>query len=1028
MPALALTDHGNMYGTISFYKKSKAAGLKPILGIECYVAFETLDQKRPGIDNKIYHLVLLAKNETGYKNLIKLITAAHLDGFYYRPRIDKKILREHSEGLIGLSACLAGELSRLVKNQKFEEAEQAAKEYEEILGKGNFYIEIGYHPNIEEYNRVRDGLVEISKKTGIPLVATQDIHYLNADDAEAQDVLVAVQTNVKTTDENRLSALGENYSMRSPEEMWELMKDYPEALENTVKIAEQCNVELALGKWHFPKVQLPEGKTAEDYLREQAEKGLIEKFPHDGEEVKQRIEYELDVINKKGYAPYFIVVADMINFARSKGIITNTRGSAAGSLVSYLIGITTVDPIKYFLPFERFLNPFRPSPPDIDMDFADNRREEIIEYIKEKYGKDHVAQIGTFGTMMARAAVRDVARALGYPYSVGDQLAKLIPMGSQGFPMTITKAMSIVPELEELYKKNTDSKKIIDLAKKIEGCARHISVHAAGNVISPTPLTDFVPLQREPNGEKIITQYDMHAVEDAGLLKYDLLGIRNLSILGNGVRLIKQIHGIDINLEALPLDDAKTYEMLAKGETIGVFQLGGSGMTRWLKELKPTKITDIIAMIALFRPGPMISIPSFIKRKHGKEKITYLDPRLEKILGSTYGIVTYQDDVLFIALELAGYNWDTVDKFRKAIGKKIPEEMAKQEKIFKEGCQTHGGLTKEKADALWQLFEPFKGYGFNKAHAASYGMVAYQTAYLKANYPAEFMTAVLSADAGDTEKIAETITECKKMDLPVLPPDINESFGDFTVISTGTGKGIRFGLYTIKNLGEEISNIIIEERKNNGRFESLSNFLERVHHRNLNKKSLEALIKSGAMDELGERGSMLANMEDALQYNKETASIATAQNSLFGLMENKQTLPGLKLKDAPKALQEEKLAWEKELLGLYISGHPLDKFKDKLAKLKVSVGEARKLQENMPVVIGGMIESVRKIMTKKNDPMAFVKVSDYNNSIEVVVFPGVMAQFDSILKDGNCIGIKGKISLRNGEPSIIADQLKEMTP
>lgn len=1029
MPAIALTDHGNMYGTIQFYKKCKAAGIKPILGIECYVAFETLDQKRPGIDNKIYHLVLLAKNETGYKNLIKLITTAHLDGFYYRPRIDKRILREHSEGLIGLSACLAGELSRLVKHQKPEEAEKAAKEYEGILGKGNFYIEIGHHPNIEEYNMVRNGLVEISRKTGIPLVATQDVHYLNAEDAEAQDVLVAIQTNANLNDTNRLTAVGENYSLRSAEEMWELMgKDYPEALENTIKIAEECNVEIKLGKWLFPTVQLPEGKTAEQHLTDMTREGLKKKFPNDGEEIEKRMEYELDVIIKKGYAPYFIVVGDIINFARSKGIITNTRGSAAGSLVSYLIGITTVDPIKYFLPFERFLNPFRPSPPDIDMDFADNRREEIVEYIKEKYGKDHVAQIGTFGTMMARAAVRDVARALGYQYSVGDQIAKLIPLGAQGSPMTIDKAMDLTPELKELYKKDADSKKVMDLAKKLEGCARHISVHAAGTVISPTPLTDFVPLQREPNGDKIITQYDMHAVEDAGLLKMDLLGIRNLSILGNAVRIVSKIHGIDIDLDTLPLDDKKTYEMLARGETIGVFQLNGSGMTRWLKELKPTKITDIIAMIALFRPGPMVSIPSFIKRKHGKERITYADPRLEKILESTYGIVTYQDDVLFIALELAGYNWDTVDKFRKAIGKKIPEEMAKQEKIFKEGCVNVGGLTQAKAEELWQLFEPFKGYGFNKAHAASYGMVAYQTAYMKANYPAEFMTAVLSADAGDTEKIAETIAECKRMDLPVLPPDINESFGDFTVINIGEKKGIRFGLYTIKNLGEEISRIIIEERKNNGKFESLSNFLERIHHRNLNKKSLEALIKSGAMDAFGERGLMIANMEGALEYNKETASVAQSQNSLFGLMEDKQTLPGLKFTDAPPALLEEKLAWEKELLGLYVSGHPLEKFKDKLAKLKTDIGGAKKMADNMPIILGGFIEEVRKIMTKKNDPMVFAKLSDYNNSIEVVIFPRTLSAYADIVKEGNCIGVKGKISLRNGEPSVIAEEMKLMTP
>jgi len=856
-------------------------------------------------------------------------------------------------------------------------------------------------------------------------VAAQDIHYIKKEDKDVQDVLVAIQTNAKMAEEDRMTMRHEDFSMRSGEEMEKYFKDFPEAISNTEVIASRCNINLDLGKWVFPKIELPKNKTSEEYLKELTLTGYKEKFT-DGEELRKRMEYELEIINNKGYAPYFLIVADLLNWAHKQGIITTTRGSAAGSLVSYLIGITNVDPVKFALPFERFLNPYRPSPPDIDMDIADDRREEIIEYVKQKYGEDKVAQIGTFGTIMARAAVRDVTRVLGHPYDFGDKISKLIPMGSQGFSMSIERALKITPELNQLYQEDEEVKKAIDLAQRLEGRARHVSVHAAGVVISPTKLTDFVPLQREPNGEKIITQYDMYAIEDVGLLKMDLLGIKNLAILGNSVRLVKKIQDIEINLENLPFDDKKTFEMLAKGETIGLFQLGGSGMTRYLKELKPTCITDIMAMIALFRPGPMANIPTYIRRKNKEEKVVYLDPRLEKILKNTYGVVTYQDDVLLIAIELAGYDWNTVDKFRKAIGKKIPAEMAKQEKIFIEGCQKYGNLPPEKAQELWKLFDPFKGYGFNKAHAASYSKVAYQTAYMKANYPAEFMTAVLTADAGDTEKIAAAINECKRMKIPVLPPDINESFGDFTVIDIDSKKGIRFGLYTIKNLGVEIADAIIKERKDKGVFKSFSNFLERIQHKNLNKKSLEALIKAGAMDNFGERNQLLFNVEEALNYNRESVKLKQNQTSLFSLMPDSSTLPDLKLKKVEPAHPQEKLAWEKELLGLYVSGHPLDKFKDKLEKIKTKIGEVKKLENNRPVVTAGVIEEVRRIITKRNESMLFVKISDYTDTIEAVIFPRILEKYGEIIREGACVAIKGRISLRNGESSIICEEIKEM--
>ncbi|MBU1091755.1 DNA polymerase III subunit alpha [Patescibacteria group bacterium] len=1027
MPALALTDHGNMHGAIEFYKKAVATGLKPILGVEAYIAPRLMSQKEPGKDNKPHHLVLLAKNEKGYKNLLKIVSAGHLDGFYYKPRVDKEFLAKHSEGIIASSACMAGELPRLILRQRYEDAKKTARQYQDIFGKDSFFLEIQYHPNIPNHDLAMKGIVKLGKEMGIPLIATQDIHYLKKDDDIAQDALIAIQTNTTVKDVNRLSMLGENYSFRSPEEMSTLFKENPSAISNTLEVANMCNVELKLGEWIFPKFDIPGGETAENYLKKLALEGIKTKFASpDAKEKKQieeRINYELVIINKKGYAPYFLIVADFVNYAKKKKIVTNTRGSAAGSLISFLIGISDVDPLKYGLPFERFLNPYRPSPPDIDMDFADDRRDELIEYAKQKYGYDKVAQIGTFGTMMARAAVRDITRALGYSYETGDKIAKIIPLGSQGFPMTIEKAMGANPELKNAYEKVEEAKKILDLAQKIEGVARHVSVHAAGVVISPTELTDFMPLQRESRGNKIITQYDMNAVEDAGLLKFDFLGIRNLSILGRAIDLVEKTCGEKIDLMKIPIDDKKSFEILTRGETIGLFQLNGAGMTRYLKELRPTDITDIMALIALFRPGPIENIPTYIARKHGKEPITYLDPRLEKILNKTYGVVTYQEDVLLIAIELAGYNWDTVDKFRKAIGKKIPKVMAAQEEVFIKGCQEHGGLTKEKAEKLWKLFDPFKGYGFNRAHAASYGMVAYQTAYMKANYPGEFMTAVLSAEAGDMDKMAEIMNECRRMKIEVLPPDINESFADFTLIKNG----IRFGLQAIKNVGENIVKNIVEERKKNGKFSSLEDMLERIQSRDLNKKSLESLARAGALDEFAERNTLVFNMDKILSFHKEASGARNSnQTSLFSLTGTEIKMPGLKLDETEPMSADEKLKWEKELLGLYISGHPLDKYRAGLAKAQINIRTIKRFRNQTPVVFAGMIEQVKNITTKKGEPMAFLKLLDLSDTIEVVVFPSTLASYKDLLQEDKCVIMKGKVSTRNEEPSIICDEVKEV--
>jgi len=1032
-PAIALTDHGNLYGAIEFYKKCISAEIKPIIGVEAYMATRTRFDKEPHIDSRRYHLTLLAKNEIGYKNLIRLVTKANLEGYYYKPRMDTDLLREYHEGIICLSGCLGGELSRAAFVGDREKMIKLIREYQDIFGAENYFIEIMHHPTIEGQGRVKALLIEIAHELKIPLVATHDVHYLNAEDSRAHQTLVAVQTNTDIQDANDVANSTEDFSFVDEEHFRSFFTDAPEAVDNTLRVAELCSVTLTLGKWRFPDYTIPAGETFESVLTTWAEKRLAEyvkQNPDFSTIAPERVHYELDIICRKGYAPYFLTVSDIYSAAKRLDVLTNTRGSAAGSFVSFLIGIGAVDPLKFNLPFERFLNPDRPSPPDIDMDFADNGREKILEYVKEKYGEEKVAQIGTFGSMMARGAVRDVARALGHPYAFGDRVSKLIPMGSQGFPMTIDRAMELEPELKKMYETEKEVKEVIDLAKKLEGCARHISVHAAGVVIAPSEITDFVPVQLDPKGGKIITQYDMHGVEDAGLLKFDFLGIRNLAILEGAVRLVKKTTGEIIDLNTIPLDDKKTFTMLAHGETMGLFQLNGSGMTRWLKELKPSTIHDINAMVALYRPGPMESIPEYIRRKHNPRMVSYIDPRMEKILNQSHGVITYQDDVMMIAIELAGYSWTEADKLRKAMGKKIPAEMAIQKEKLLEGFVAHGKLSTEKAHALWLLIEPFAAYGFNKAHAASYGHVAYQTAYMKANFPSEYMTAVLSAESGDVEEVARIIEECKRMQIPVLPPDINESYGDFTVIKDSERDKIRFGLYTIKNLGTEIADAIVAERDEHGHYVSFADFLERVRHKNLNRKSLESLTKAGALDSLGEnRATILANVEEALLYTRELHKQGDSQDSLFGLMSDSGTVPALKLKEAEALPTETILAWEKELLGLYISGHPLDKHREKLSSengVKNTIAHAKSLTDGSLVVVAGLIDEIREVTTKKNEHMAFIKLSDFNEKIESVIFPRTYNEHKEMLIVGTCVAVRGRVSERNGELSIIAEGMKKI--
>jgi len=1023
-PAVALTDYGSMYGAIEFYSACMENGIKPIIGFEAYICPRTMEDKDPELDKDLYQLVLLAENYDGYRNLMKLSSEGHVRGFFNgKPRLDKDTLRKYSKNIIALSGPMKGEIPRFLRAGKLDEAKRVALEYNDIFGQDNFYLELQDHPALEGQIDVNTKLITLSKETGIPVVATRDVHYLNPEDAEAQDILCCIREGWKVEYTDRENLRHVDRSFNTAEDIASRFRHIPEAIENTVKIADRINIVIELNKWHFAPVPLEPGKTYDDMLREQAYARVGLYYEPVTEEITKRIDYELDIIKTKGYSPYFLCVADFVNYAKSQGIVETTRGSAAGSLVSFVMGITTVDPMRFKLPFERFLNPFRPSAPDIDTDFADDRREEMIKYVTDKYGADKVAQIITFGTMAARASVRDVGRALGFAYSFCDQVSKLIPPGAQGFPMTIARALKEEPDLKKLYESNADVKRLLDLAQKVEGCARHTSIHAAGVVIAPTPLTDFTPIQYEVGGTRLTTQYEMKSVEAAGVLKNDFLGIRNLSILGKAVEIVKATTGEEIDIYKLPLDDKQTFEMLARGETMGTFQLGGSGMTRWVKELKPTNIDDIMAMVALYRPGPMESIPEYIKRKYNPDQVKYFDPRLEKILNASYGLLVYQDDVMLTAIELAGYDWMEADKFRKAMGKKIPEEMAQQKEKFYKGCLEKGNVKKEIIDEMWKAIEPFASYGFNKAHAASYGIVAYQTSYMKAHYPVQYMTAVLQAESGDEEKVAAIIHECSRMNIEVLPPDVNESFRSFAMVSKpGEAGRIRFGLCAIKNLGEHIADVIYTERKKNGPYTSLENLLERVQDKDLNKRSLVSLSQAGALDSFGiDRGVLLANIESMITFSKHIREKnETHQNSLFGGgmfdFENK-----LALKSAPEATLDEKLLWEKTLLSVYISSHPCAVYEEKLKDVITLLNEVEVYARDEWIVVCGVVASVKKKITKKGDIMLFVTLEDRSGGMELLIFPKTYATTQEMWKEGNVLCVVGKTPKEEGDNKIFVE-------
>lgn len=1062
MESLAITDHGSMYGAIEFYKACQDAGIKPIIGCEMYVAPRSHLSKEGKVDTEPYHLTVLAKNYQGYLNLMKLVSISYLEGFYYKPRVDKELLKQYHEGLIALSACPAGEFIRALKTNDYSGGERVALEYLDIFGEGNYYIELQNHyykqlvakgglepsvrADLENMANIQEmtwsAAKEVSQKTGIPLVATNDLHYVKKDDADAQDCLICLQTGKNLTDLNRLRMVDTpDLYLKSADEMYDAFKEIPEAVENSVRIADKVDLEIPLNNARFPIFEVPSGKDPMEYLKELTYERAAAKMEMT-EEYKERLDYELSVIEKKKYGTYFLVVQDFMNWAHTEGIITNTRGSAAGSLVLFALGVTSIDPISYGLPFERFLNPFRPSLPDIDADMADDRRDDVIRYVMQKYGEDKVAHIITFGTMMGRAAIRDIGRVMGVAYGEVDRLAKLVPPPHQGFHKPLPDAIKEVPELNELYRTDANYKKLLDLACKVESTVRHASVHAAGIVISPEPLTNFTPLQKEANGDKVVAQYDMFSVEATGLVKMDFLGIRNLSILGRAVEFVKVNRNLEVDLENIPLDDKGSFELLAKGETMGLFQLEGSGMTKWLVDLKPTNIFDIMAMIALYRPGPMGIIPDYIDRKHNPSKVAFFDPRMKDYMAMSLGLLVYQDDVLLTAINIAGYSWEEADKFRKAMGKKIPAEMAKQKDKFLEGA-VENGMPKEKAEDLFKLIEPFAAYGFNKAHAASYAMIAYQTAYMKANFPVEFMAAVMTAEYGNTEKIAHAIEECKRMGIVVFPPDVNYSGVGFTIEDLNTlseeqlkrnishakaeniqTQGIRFGLSAIKNVGISAIESILKAREKKP-FKSLSDICSRVDTRLSNRKTLEALTKAGALDTFGTRASLLMGIDECLEKAHKTAKlISSGQVSLFG--EDDAAFADHKIHELEELELDKLLTFEKELLGFYLHEPPyLEKLKQLETALKMRIADVKDQSIGSRINFGGVITEVKKVLTKKNaSEMAFVTISDGISEIDTVIFPKTFALSKSILVKEEVVVVAGKLDKREEEISVLIDTVE----
>jgi DNA polymerase-3 subunit alpha len=1032
--AIALTDHGVLYAAIDFYREARARGIKPIIGIEGYVAPNSRLSREPG-DKHSFHITLLSRNLTGYRNLLALVTKANLEGYYYKPRMDRELFQQHGQGIIALSGCGSSELHRLLMDGRHEEAIKAARWYQEVFD--GFYLELQEH-SIPELTAVNRQLVRLSRETGIPLVATNDCHYVYQEDAPTQDILLCIGTNSSVLDEKRMRMSDDSYYLKSEEEMRAVFPDLPEAIENTWQVAEACDLELEFGRLHLPEPDLPPGVSPEEHLARLAQEGLGRRYPAASEDVERRLEYELDVVRKTGFTNYILVVNGIAQFARSQGIGMGVRGSAAASLILYCLGVTEIDPLAAHLVFERFLHDQRREPPDIDLDFAEDRRDEVIRYVAEKYGYDHVAQIITFGTMGAKAALRDVGRALGLTYADTDRVARLVP---NALHMTIERALTENPELRSLYEMDEQVRRLVDTAQKLEGLARHASTHAAGVVISREPLVEHVPLQRPARGNGDgtaipMTQFAMEQVAAIGLLKMDLLGLTNLTILDRAVEIIRQAHGVEVDLTNLPDGDAATYEMLSKGETFGVFQLESAGMRRHIQELKPTGIADLAAMVALYRPGPMQHIPTYCRAKHGLERIRYPHPDLADILDETYGVIVSQDQVLLIAQKFAGYSLGDADTMRKAMGKKIPEVMRAERQRFLEGAQDRG-YSEELASEIFELILPFAGYAFNKAHAYCYATIAYQTAYLKARYPAEYMTAVLMLaphhPAGAHERIASAVAECAKLGIPVLPPDINHSQVSFALEALPDGRtAIRFGLALIKNVGVGAAESLIAARdqgEGGGReFASIEDFCRRANLRALNKRALESLVKAGTLDSLGQsaggqpygRAALLANLDRIVSLaQREQRLRESGQATMFDMFGQSAATPlpalelparlpdgqpgqgGLEEGEVPRS---EMLAWEKELLGVYVSEHPFSAAASALASHVTAVcSEVTAEMSGRELVLAGLVTGSRPLFTRDGRPFLAVELEDLSGSLEVTVWPDLYEQTRELWMEGNIL-------------------------
>ncbi|MBI4089938.1 MAG: DNA polymerase III subunit alpha [Candidatus Kerfeldbacteria bacterium] len=1028
MTGLALTDHGVLYGAVEFFQRATAAGLKPIIGVEAYFTRGSRFDRTGHADDRPNHLILLAQNAEGYRHLIKLVTASHLEGFYGKPRIDLELLEQHHRGLICLSGCLNGPIPSLLASGNQSEAEAMAKSFRDLFGPENFALELQDRPSIPAQAAVNRQLAAVGAKLGIPLVATNDSHYLHADDAEAQDVLLCIHLKKLLDDTDRLSMRDQDLSLLPGEAMAEKFAAFPGAVEHSATLAQTVDFSFEFGKTILPHFEVPNKRAPIDYLRTLVTAVLPKRYAADRlPTAAQRLEYELEVIGKTGFAPFFLIVADFVNWAKDHGIVVGPgRGSAAGSIVSYLLNITSVDPIQYELLFERFLNPDRVVMPDFDIDFADTRRDEVIRYVQQKYGPDHVAGIITFGTMAARAAIRDVGRVLGLPYAYCDRVAKLIPMFA-----TLNQAIRSVPELREIYDQDPTGRRLLDTAKKLVGVARHASQHACGFVISKEPLVNAIPVQRASSeSEMLVTQYSLHPIEDLGILKIDFLGLSNLTIIETARAIIQATRRIDVDLDGLPLDDPATYQLLQRGATTGVFQLESSGMRRYLRDLKPTTLEDIVAMVALYRPGPMELIPQFIAGKHGQYKPSYLDPRLKPILEKTYGVAVYQEQVMQMARDLAGFTMAEADVLRKAVGKKIAKLLKEQREKFISGAVANH-IKKSTAEKIFEFIEPFARYGFNRAHAVCYGLIAYQTAFLKANYPAEFMAALLTADQANTDRVAIEVNECRQMSLEVLAPDLNESFASFAVVPNSDGTPptrIRFGLSAVKNVGDNLVTAVIAERKTSGPFASLEDFLRRVQSKDLNRKSLESLIKAGALDRFGERRQMLEHVAELLTINRGAEREAERkQLNLFGTMPVNHA-PVVRLRQVAPANDDERLAWEKQLLGFYVSAHPLDAYIAALAGLTItSCNKLSDLRRSQRASVAGVITSIQRVMTRTAESMLFVRLEDQSGSVEVLVFPSVLKADPGPWQEDKVVVVAGKVSDKDGVAKLLADNARELT-